>query len=84
MMHLERMRSSAAHVMAAAFPAPGADSMTRDVLGGERQLPTIQIDFIQPARVGCIGETRTPITGAWARRPVAGSTSMVLDRDRTF
>ena len=42
----------------AAFYGPKADFIARDVLGREWQLSTIQVDFIQPARLGCgyIGE----------------------------
>ena len=42
----------------AAFYGPKADFMARDALGREWQLSTIQVDFIQPARLGCeyIGE----------------------------
>ncbi|HEY8284372.1 MAG TPA: threonine--tRNA ligase, partial [Chloroflexota bacterium] len=50
----------------AAFYGPKADFMARDVLGREWQLSTIQVDFIQPARLGVeyIGEdgkTHTPV-----------------------
>ena len=42
----------------AAFYGPKADFLARDVLGREWQLSTIQVDFIQPARLGLtyIGE----------------------------
>ena len=36
----------------AAFYGPKADFMATDVLGREWQLSTIQVDFIQPARLG--------------------------------
>ncbi len=36
----------------AAFYGPKADFMAKDVLGREWQLSTIQVDFIQPARLG--------------------------------
>ena len=36
----------------AAFYGPKADFMARDVLGREWQLSTIQVDFIQPDRMG--------------------------------
>ncbi|GAC1648683.1 MAG: threonine--tRNA ligase [Herpetosiphon sp.] len=62
----------------AAFYGPKADFITRDVLGREWQISTIQVDFIQPARLGCeyIGEdsqSHTPVlihravTGSWER-----------------
>ena len=37
----------------AAFYGPKADFMAKDALGREWQLSTIQVDFIQPARLGC-------------------------------
>ncbi|MGN6562376.1 MAG: threonine--tRNA ligase, partial [Thermomicrobiales bacterium] len=42
----------------AAFYGPKADFMAKDALGREWQLSTIQVDFIQPSRLGCeyIGE----------------------------
>jgi len=48
----------------AAFYGPKADFMAKDVLGREWQLSTIQIDFIQPERLGCeyIGEDNQPHT----------------------
>ncbi|MEX1158868.1 MAG: threonine--tRNA ligase, partial [Thermomicrobiales bacterium] len=48
----------------AAFYGPKADFIARDVLGREWQLSTIQIDFIQPERLGCeyIGEDGQPHT----------------------
>src|SRR5262249_51349577 len=50
----------------AAFYGPKADFMAKDALGREWQLSTIQVDFIQPARLGCeyIGEdgaAHTPV-----------------------
>jgi threonyl-tRNA synthetase len=42
----------------AAFYGPKADFLASDVLGREWQLSTIQVDFIQPGRLGCeyVGE----------------------------
>ncbi|WP_026369784.1 threonine--tRNA ligase [Kallotenue papyrolyticum] len=62
----------------AAFYGPKADFIARDVLGREWQLSTIQVDFIQPARLGCEyigedGQRHTPVvlhravTGSWER-----------------
>jgi threonyl-tRNA synthetase len=62
----------------AAFYGPKADFIARDVLDREWQLSTIQVDFIQPARLGCEyvgedGERHTPVllhravTGSWER-----------------
>ena len=50
----------------AAFYGPKADLFVSDVMGREWQLSTIQLDFIQPARLGCVyvaddGERRTPV-----------------------
>ena len=50
----------------AAFYGPKADLFVSDVMGREWQLSTIQIDMIQPARLGCVyvaedGERRTPV-----------------------
>jgi threonyl-tRNA synthetase len=60
----------------AAFYGPKADFMARDVLGREWQLSTIQVDFIQPARLGCqyIGEDGQPHTPVVIHRAVTGST----------
>lgn len=64
----------------AAFYGPKADFMTRDALGREWQLSTIQIDFIQPARLGCeyIGEDGQPHTPVVIHRAVTGSTERFL------
>lgn len=50
----------------AAFYGPKADFMAKDVLGREWQLSTIQVDFIQPERLGCEyigedGQAHTPV-----------------------
>ncbi len=64
----------------AAFYGPKADFMARDVLGREWQLSTIQIDFIQPARLGCeyIGEDGAAHTPVVIHRAVTGSTERFL------
>ena len=50
----------------AAFYGPKADLFVSDAMGREWQLSTIQLDLIQPARLGCIyvaedGERKTPV-----------------------
>ncbi len=64
----------------AAFYGPKADFMARDVLGREWQLSTIQVDFIQPARLGCeyIGEDGAAHTPVLIHRAVTGSTERFL------
>lgn len=64
----------------AAFYGPKADFMARDVLGREWQLSTIQVDFIQPERLGCeyIGEDGQPHTPVVIHRAVTGSTERFL------
>jgi threonyl-tRNA synthetase len=64
----------------AAFYGPKADFMTRDALGREWQLSTIQIDFIQPARLGCeyIGEDGQAHTPVVIHRAVTGSTERFM------
>ena len=64
----------------AAFYGPKADFMARDVLGREWQLSTIQVDFIQPARLGCeyIGEDGRAHTPVLLHRAVTGSTERFL------
>ena len=64
----------------AAFYGPKADFMARDVLGREWQLSTIQVDFIQPARLGLeyIGEDNQPHTPVVIHRAVTGSTERFL------
>jgi threonyl-tRNA synthetase len=64
----------------AAFYGPKADFMARDALGREWQLSTIQVDFIQPARLGCeyIGEDGATHTPVMLHRAVTGSTERFL------
>ncbi|KAB8144075.1 threonine--tRNA ligase [Chloroflexia bacterium SDU3-3] len=64
----------------AAFYGPKADFMAKDALGREWQLSTIQVDFIQPARLGCeyIGEDGQPHTPVLIHRAVTGSTERFL------
>jgi len=64
----------------AAFYGPKADFLTRDVLGREWQISTIQVDYIQPARLGCayIGEDSHPHTPVVIHRAVTGSTERFL------
>ncbi|HLZ72627.1 MAG TPA: threonine--tRNA ligase [Dehalococcoidia bacterium] len=64
----------------AAFYGPKADFMARDALGREWQLSTIQVDFIQPARLGCkyIGEDGAEHTPVMLHRAVMGSTERFL------
>jgi threonyl-tRNA synthetase len=64
----------------AAFYGPKADFMAKDALGREWQLSTIQIDFIQPARLGCeyIGEDGQAHTPVLIHRAVMGSTERFL------
>ena len=64
----------------AAFYGPKADFLAKDVLGREWQLSTIQVDFIQPARLGCeyIGEDSQPHTPVVLHRAVTGSTERFL------
>jgi threonyl-tRNA synthetase len=64
----------------AAFYGPKADFLARDVLGREWQLSTIQVDFIQPARlelsyVGEDGQEHTPVV---LHRAVTGTTERFL------
>jgi threonyl-tRNA synthetase len=64
----------------AAFYGPKADFMARDVLGREWQLSTIQVDFIQPARLGLtyIGEDGGEHIPVVLHRAVTGSTERFL------
>ncbi len=64
----------------AAFYGPKADFMAQDALGREWQLSTIQVDFIQPARLGCeyIGEDGQPHTPVLLHRAVTGTTERFL------
>jgi len=64
----------------AAFYGPKADFIAKDVLGRDWQLSTIQVDFIQPARLGCEyvaedGSIRTPVL---IHRAVTGSTERFM------
>ncbi|MEE9277186.1 MAG: threonine--tRNA ligase, partial [Dehalococcoidia bacterium] len=67
-------------VGAAAFYGPKADFFARDVLGREWQLSTIQVDFIQPQRMGCqyVGEDGARHTPVVLHRAVIGSTERFL------
>lgn len=64
----------------AAFYGPKADFMAKDVLGRVWQLSTIQVDFIQPARLGLvyIGEDNQEHTPVVLHRAVTGSTERFL------
>ena len=64
----------------AAFYGPKADFMAKDVLGREWQLSTIQVDFIQPGRLGCeyIGEDGKEHTPVLLHRAVTGSTERFM------
>ncbi len=64
----------------AAFYGPKADFMAKDALGREWQLSTIQIDFIQPARLAVeyIAEDGQPHTPVLIHRAVIGSTERFL------
>jgi threonyl-tRNA synthetase len=64
----------------AAFYGPKADFMAKDAVGREWQLSTIQIDFIQPARLGVeyIGEDGQPHTPVLIHRAVTGATERFL------
>ena len=64
----------------AAFYGPKADFIAHDVLGREWQLSTIQVDFIQPARLGLTyigpdGQEHTPVV---LHRAIMGSTERFL------
>jgi len=64
----------------AAFYGPKADFMAKDALGREWQLSTIQVDFMQPGRLGCtyIGEDGAEHTPVMLHRAVMGSTERFL------
>jgi threonyl-tRNA synthetase len=64
----------------AAFYGPKADFIAYDVLGRDWQLSTFQVDFIQPARLGCeyIGEDGQPHTPVVLHRAVTGSTERFM------
>jgi threonyl-tRNA synthetase len=64
----------------AAFYGPKADFMAKDVLGRDWQLSTIQVDFIQPSRLGLTyiaedGQEHTPVV---LHRAVTGATERFL------
>jgi len=64
----------------AAFYGPKADFIAQDTLGREWQLSTIQVDFIQPARLGLTyigpdGEEHTPVV---LHRAIMGSTERFM------
>ena len=64
----------------AAFYGPKADFMAKDVLGRQWQLSTIQVDFIQPARLGVeyVGEDNKTHTPVVIHRAVTGSTERFM------
>ncbi|MBA2346327.1 MAG: threonine--tRNA ligase [Rubrobacter sp.] len=64
----------------AAFYGPKADFMAKDVLGREWQLSTIQVDFLQPERLGCeyVGEDGQMHTPVLLHRAVTGSTERFM------
>jgi threonyl-tRNA synthetase len=64
----------------AAFYGPKADFLARDVIGREWQLSTIQVDFIQPARLGLtyIAEDGAEHTPVVLHRAVTGSTERFM------
>lgn len=64
----------------AAFYGPKADFIARDVLGREWQLSTIQVDFIQPSRLGLtyIGEDNREHTPVVIHRAVTGTTERFM------
>ena len=64
----------------AAFYGPKADFLAKDALGREWQISTIQVDFIQPSRLGCRyidseGKEQTPVV---LHRAVTGTTERFL------
>ncbi len=64
----------------AAFYGPKADFIAKDVLGREWQLSTIQVDFIQPARLGLtyIGEDNAEHVPVVLHRAVTGTTERFM------
>ena len=64
----------------AAFYGPKADFFARDALDREWQLSTIQIDFIQPERLGCqyVGEDGARHTPVVLHRAVVGTTERFM------
>jgi threonyl-tRNA synthetase len=64
----------------AAFYGPKADFLAKDALGREWQISTIQVDFIQPSRLGCRyideeGKEQTPVV---LHRAVTGTTERFM------
>ena len=64
----------------AAFYGPKADLFVSDVMGRDWQLSTVQLDLIQPARLGCVyvgedGERHTPVV---IHRAIHGSLERFL------
>jgi len=64
----------------AAFYGPKADFIAKDALGRDWQISTIQVDFIQPSRLGCEyiddeGQKQTPVV---LHRAVTGTTERFL------
>jgi threonyl-tRNA synthetase len=64
----------------AAFYGPKADFLASDVLGREWQLSTIQVDFIQPGRLGCeyVGEDGKTHAPVLLHRAVTGTTERFM------
>ena len=64
----------------AAFYGPKADFIAKDVLGREWQLSTIQVDFIQPGRLGCAytGEDGKEHTPVMLHQAVTGATERFM------
>jgi threonyl-tRNA synthetase len=64
----------------AAFYGPKADFIAKDVLGREWQLSTIQVDFIQPERLGLsyIGEDNAEHIPVLIHRAVTGTTERFM------
>jgi threonyl-tRNA synthetase len=64
----------------AAFYGPKADFQTKDVLGREWTASTVQVDFIQPFRLGChyIAEDGSEKTPVVIHRAVTGSTERFM------
>jgi threonyl-tRNA synthetase len=64
----------------AAIYGPKADFIAHDVLGREWQISTIQVDMIQPGRLGCqyIGEDGQAHTPIVLHRAVTGATERFL------
>ncbi len=64
----------------AAFYGPKADLFVSDVMGREWQLSTVQLDLIQPARLGCvyIGEDGGRHTPVVIHRAIHGSLERFL------